>query len=79
MASLLGCSKASISRYERCLLPYTQDVLEAWARAVNCEPAELLTRPPADPEGLWLIFDRIRREERHRAAQILRAFLADEQ
>lgn len=78
MAAALGCSKASVSRYESGITPYNQDVLEAWARIVGCAPVDLLARPPLDPEGLWAIYDRIREQDRARAAAVLRALLGEE-
>lgn len=55
-------SKPSVSRIENNKQPYGQDVLEAYARVLGCEPWELLARPPADPEALWKVWNRLRSE-----------------
>lgn len=73
----LPTTKASLSRMERGLQPYSQPILEALAWAYGCEPADLLMRNPADPEGIWSIWDRIPEAERPRAAAVLRAMITD--
>jgi transcriptional regulator with XRE-family HTH domain len=74
LAVVIGVSKATVSRVESGITPYTQDVLEAYAQALEVHPADLLTRPPADPEGLWAIWDQLRPADRPTAAAVLRAF-----
>jgi transcriptional regulator with XRE-family HTH domain len=76
VADAIGISKASVSRVENGITPYTQDVLESYARVLECTVADLVSRPPSDPEGLWAIWERLRAEDRPRAVAILRA-LAD--
>ncbi len=68
-----GLSKASLSRIETGKTPYTRDTLEAYAIVLGCEPVDLLSRPPTDPEGLWTIFSRLRDDDKARAAAMLRA------
>ncbi len=70
-------TKASLSRIERGLQPYSQPILEALAWAYGCDPADLLMRNPADPEGIWSIWDSIPETDRPRAAAVLRAMLTD--
>jgi transcriptional regulator with XRE-family HTH domain len=72
---VVGLTKASISRTENGKTPYTQDVLEAFAEVVGCVPAELLARPPLDPEEIWALWDRLAAEDKPRAAAVLRAFI----
>src|SRR3990167_11187535 len=50
-----GFSKASLSRIENGLQPYTQETLEALAWALGCKPADLLIREPGCP--IWSICD----------------------
>jgi hypothetical protein len=66
---------ARVSRVENGITPYTQDVLETYARVLGCTVADLVSRPPSDPEGLWAIWDRLRAEDRRRAVVILRALV----
>jgi DNA-binding Xre family transcriptional regulator len=60
LVEMTGMSKATISRIENGRSPYTQDTLEALAEALGATPAELLTRDPYDPEGIWGVWDRLR-------------------
>jgi len=47
VAEAIGISKASVSRVENGITPYTQDVLEAYAVPAPGSPSKLLTREPA--------------------------------
>ena len=49
---------ATLSRIERGLQPYSQPILEALAEELTGgDVASLLMRNPADPEGIWSIWD----------------------
>lgn len=61
-----------ISRIERAVSPYGQDVLEAFAAVLRCDPVDLLIRDPSDPEGLWSIYGALTPPERHQAVEILK-------
>jgi transcriptional regulator with XRE-family HTH domain len=76
VAAAIGISKASISRIENQITPYSQHIVEAYARLLDCTVADLVSRPPTDPEGLWAIWERLRADDKLRAVALLRA-LAD--
>ena len=50
LAALSDCSTGTISRMENGKQNYTRDNLVAIARALDCEVAELFSRPPLDDE-----------------------------
>lgn len=77
LADRLSTTKASLSRIERGLQPYSQPLLEALAEALICTPADLLMRNPLDPDGIWSIWDNIPEADRPRAVAVLRAMLTD--
>ena len=72
LASRLETSVASISRIESGTQPYTQDVLEALADALNTDPASLLMRNPEAPEAIWSIWDNAKEGERQMIIDIAR-------
>lgn len=72
LASRLETSVASISRIESGTQPYTQDVLEALADALNTDPASLLMRNPEDPDAIWSIWDKAKEGERQMIIDIAR-------
>lgn len=77
LAERIGASASYISQLERGLRPYNQGVLGSLSEALNCEPADLIARDPADMEGLWSLYDVIRsvpKESRAQAIQILKTF-----
>lgn len=53
-----GFSKSTLSRIENGKQAYTQDVLEALAECLQCNPADLIMRTP--DSGLWTIIDTLR-------------------
>lgn len=68
-------SKATLSRIERGLQPYSQDTLEICARVLDVEPGFLLLCPPTDPR-LWLAIDDIRPEDRALAEELIQRLRA---
>lgn len=72
LANRLDTSVASISRIENGSQPYTQDVLEALADALNTDPASLLMRNPEEPEAIWSLWDNAKPGERQMIVEIAR-------
>jgi transcriptional regulator with XRE-family HTH domain len=50
LAELLGTGKSAVSKMERGENKYNQYSLEAWADALNCEPSDLISRPPSQTD-----------------------------
>ena len=74
----LGISKASVSRIERCVQPYTQDILEAIADVLGTEPAILLSCRPEESDTLFSVWERIPKAGRRQALAVLRALASSE-
>ena len=49
LAEILGTNKSGVSKIENGLNKYNQSSLEAWADALTCEPADLISRAPPEP------------------------------
>lgn len=73
LAERIGSTDASVSRIERGLQPYTQQTLEALAKALDCTPADLIQRDPGTPAPIWEIWSLIPESEQERATEVLRA------
>lgn len=69
LAGRLDMSAAQLSRIEAGSQPYTQDVLEALAHALQTDPASLLMRKPGDDE-IWSIWDRAKPGVRQQITEI---------
>lgn len=67
-------SEGQLSRIERGETPYSQDILEAIAAALRCEPADLLVRDPAAPDAIWSLWETLKPAERTQAVEILKTF-----
>jgi len=74
-ADRLGIERSYVSKIETGKRRYDQFFLEAAADALGVTPADLLTRDPADPEGIWSIWDRLKPKEREQAINVLRALV----
>jgi transcriptional regulator with XRE-family HTH domain len=73
LGELAGTSGATVSRIERGEQPYSQPLLEAFAAALDCDPADILARDPSEPEGVWAIWDSMTNQQKRQAVQVLRA------
>jgi transcriptional regulator with XRE-family HTH domain len=78
LGAALGISKASISRIERTLQPYTQDILEAIAEILRTDPASLLTRRPDEEDPVFSLWERIPKSRRRQALAVLKALARTE-
>jgi transcriptional regulator with XRE-family HTH domain len=75
LASAIGRERSYLSRIERGERPYDQEMLESLARALGCEPADLLVRDPTDPQGLWSVYDQLTPAQRRQLVEIARTFV----
>jgi transcriptional regulator with XRE-family HTH domain len=76
LADRAGMTNTAVSHLERGAKGYTQGSLEALARALECEPADLLARDPSSDEPLWAAWDGLSDEERPRAIAVIKALKA---
>lgn len=75
LADRLGISKAQLSRIEGGKQPYSQDLLEAMAEALQIDEASLLMRDPSDSEAMWSLWDQAKPGERAQLVAIAGALL----
>jgi transcriptional regulator with XRE-family HTH domain len=66
-------SEGQLSRIERGETPYSQDILEAVAQVLRCEPADLIMRDPTQPDAIWSLIDTLKPVERAQAVEIIKA------
>jgi transcriptional regulator with XRE-family HTH domain len=69
----LEISEGQLSRIERAEAPYSQDILEALAHALRCEPADLIMRDPTQPDAIWSLIDTLQPGERAQAIAVIKA------
>jgi transcriptional regulator with XRE-family HTH domain len=65
-------SEGQLSRIERAATPYSQDILEALALVLRCEPADLIMRDPTQADAIWSVYDTLKPAQRQAALEILR-------
>jgi transcriptional regulator with XRE-family HTH domain len=77
LADRLGITKQHVSDLERGRRQYNQALLEGFADALTCEPADLLMRDPTSPQAIWSIWDQIPPVDRDQALKVLNSFIPD--
>lgn len=78
LAERLETTSATISRVETGKTPYNQGMLEALADALQCEPADLLARPPDKDFGIAAVLDGMTDEQKRKGLALLRALISAE-
>jgi transcriptional regulator with XRE-family HTH domain len=78
LAERLETSGATISRVENGKSPYDQGLLEALAEALQCEPADLLARPPDKDFGIAAVLGDMTDDQKRKGLALLRALIAAE-
>jgi transcriptional regulator with XRE-family HTH domain len=66
----LTMTHATLSRIERGQIPYNQHLLEILAEIYQVDEASLIMRDPADPDGLWSIYEGLTAPQRVRVVEI---------
>lgn len=77
LADRLESSKGYVSDLENGKRRYNQDLLEALAYALMCEPADLLIRNPLQEDAIWSIWEAVSEADRPRVIAMLKAFSSD--
>lgn len=70
----IGLTHSTLSRIETFKVPYNQRLLEVLAEVYRTDVASLIIRNPADPEGIWSIYDQIPTPQRATALKVLSGF-----
>lgn len=77
IAEHLHMTHGQLSRIERGLQPYNQELLERLADLYMCDPVDLLIRDPSDPESIWSLWDRAKPGERRQIVAVADALIRD--
>lgn len=75
LAARVPMDKGNLSKVERGLLPYNQEMLERLSDALDTEPASLLMRDPSAPEPIWSIWDRAKPGQRLQISEVAAALV----
>lgn len=77
VAEELHVTHGYLSKVERGLQPYNQELLERLADIYRCAPVDLLIRDPSEPTSIWSIWDRARPGERRQITSVAEALLKE--
>lgn len=77
VAEHLHMTHGNLSKIERGLVPYNQDLLEALADLYMCDAADLIIRDPKDPNGIWSVWDNAKPGDKLKIVTIAKAIVGD--
>lgn len=77
VAEHLEMSHSQLSRIERGVQPYNQELIEALADLYMCDVVDLLIRDPSEPEGMWTLWERAKEDERKQIRAVASALIGD--
>lgn len=72
LADRVGITQAYLSKLETGKAGYTQELLEALSDALNCEPADLIMRPPGSDDDIRVVWSQLRPDQRKQALGIIK-------
>lgn len=75
VAEELHMTHGQLSRIERGLQPYNQELLEKLADLYRCDVVDILIRDPSQPESIWSLWDRAHPGERQQITTIAGALI----
>lgn len=67
--------KGNLSKIERGLLPYNQELLERLADALMTDPASLIMRDPSNAAAIWSLWDKASPGERVQIESVVEALV----
>ena len=66
----LHMTHSQLSRIERGVSPYNQDLLERLADLYMCEPVDLIIRDPSEPDNIWSLWEHASKGDRQKIYSI---------
>ena len=75
VAEHLHMSHSQLSRIERGIQPYNQELLEALADLYMCDVVDLLIRDPSEDESMWTLWERAKPGQRNQIVAVTEAIL----
>lgn len=76
LAQMVPMDKSNLSKVERGILPYNQEMLERLAVALMTDPASLLIRDPTRDDAIWSIWDKASPGERSQIESVAAALVS---
>lgn len=74
LAHRVGLDVTYVSKIESGNRRFDETFLHAAADALQCTLADLIMRDPADPEGIWSIWDGLAASQRRQIIEIAKTF-----
>jgi len=79
LADRVPMDKGNLSKIERGLLPYNQELLEKLADALSTDPASLIIRDPLMPGAIWSIWEKASPGEKRQIESVAQALMSAKQ
>jgi transcriptional regulator with XRE-family HTH domain len=75
LAELIDMTPSNLSQLERGRINYTQETLEAAAKALGCSVVDLLSRAPTDSESMFALWEQATPNKRSTFIEIAKTIL----
>jgi len=76
LADMVPMDKSNLSKVERGILPYNQEMLERLADALMTDEASLIMRDPTRNDAIWTIWEQASKGERQQIEAIAQALIS---
>lgn len=76
LAQMVPMDKSNLSKVERGILPYNQEMLERLADALMTDVASLLIRDPTRPQAIWTIWEQASPGEKAQIESVAEALIS---
>lgn len=73
---MVPMDKSNLSKVERGILPYNQEMLERLADALMTDVASLLIRDPTRPQAIWTIWEQASPGEKAQIESVAEALIS---
>lgn len=78
VAEFLHMTHGNLSKIERGIVPYNQELLERLAELYMCEPADLIVRDPTDPHDIWSVWEYAKPGDKAKIVSIARTIVEED-
>lgn len=76
LAQMVPMDKSNLSKVERGILPYNQEMLERLADSLMTDPASLLMRDPSKNDAIWSLWDQASPGDRAQIESVVAALVS---
>ncbi len=78
VAEFLHMTHGNLSKIERGLVPYNEELLDKLAELYNCDAVDLIIRDPTDPIDIWSVWENAKPGDKRKIVSIAQTIVNGE-